>query len=308
MRGIWSGDFRQGGVGRNGEGWAAMTPPEVSVILPAWNRADSLRRSIDSVLTQDFVDFELIVVDDFSDDDSAAVAEAVGDARLRVIRHDSNRGAGAARNTGIAAARGRWVAFQDSDDVWLPGKLSRQLAALAAMPDAVACYCALRVEGTRPRQVPEPGQRPVEGDLHAALLRGSFISTQTLVVRRDALDSIGGFDPELPALIDWECVIRLASLGPFAFEPEPLVLQSFSENSITRFPERRLQAQEMILHRHRSALAERPEILALHHRRLAGAYRRRGERGSARRHLDEALRLQPLSPSLWALRLWMALG
>ncbi len=285
-----------------------MTAPEISVVLPVWNRAATLRRAIDTVLAQQGVGFELVVVDDGSTDDSVAVAEAVQDPRLRVIRHPANKGAGAARNTGIAAARGGWVAFQDSDDAWLPGMLARQMAALAAMPQAVACYCALRIEADPPRQVPPPGHEPVAGDLRAALLRGSFISTQTLVARRDALERIGGFDADLPALIDWDCVIRLSALGPIAHVPEALVVQRFSENSITRYPERRRQAQEMILQRHHAALAARPEILALHHRRLAGAWRRSGDHAAARRHIDAALRLQPLSPALWALRLWLMVG
>ena len=144
--------------------------PAVSVVLPAYNRADSIRLAIDSVLRQSFTDFELIIVDDASTDGTRAVAEAVADPRVRVIAHPANRGASAARNSGVAAARAPFVAFQDSDDEWLPRKLEKQMARLLA-PGAgyVAAYCGMRI-------LDEPTDEPTggpTGEPVRALIRSS---------------------------------------------------------------------------------------------------------------------------------------
>ena len=284
-----------------------MDAPAVSIVLPVWNREGTVRAAIDSVLGQGFGDLELIVVDDGSTDGSVAAVQAVKDARLRLIRHPVNRGAGAARNTGIDAARAPVVAFQDSDDLWRPAFLERLLAALAAQPAAVAAYAAMVIDGAQPGRdrLPPLRQNPVDGMLYEALLRRNFISTQMLAARTGALRQAGGFDTDLPALEDWDLLIRLAALGPFAHVPEVLVEQRFSANSITRSGEKRLRAQEMVMARHANALAARPGVLAFHHRRLAGGYRRAGDMAMARHHATAALRLRPLDPRLWALRGWL---
>ena len=106
--------------------------PTVSVVIPAYNRADSLADAITSVTAQTFRDLEIIVVDDGSTDGTRTVVERLTDDRIRYVRHDVNKGANAARNTGTGEARGRYVAFQDSDDYWHPEKLQKQVDACAA--------------------------------------------------------------------------------------------------------------------------------------------------------------------------------
>ena len=102
--------------------------PSVSIVIPAYNRADSIVAAIESVLRQTWTDFELIVVDDGSTDGTVAAARRIDDPRLRLTEGRVNRGAAAARNLGAAEARGGWIAFQDSDDEWLPEKLEKQMA------------------------------------------------------------------------------------------------------------------------------------------------------------------------------------
>ena len=99
----------------------------VSIILPAYNRANHLPDAINSILMQSFRDFELIIVDDASTQDIESIVRSIGDPRIRYIRRAVNGGASAARNTGLAEARGEFIAFHDSDDLWLPGKFERQL-------------------------------------------------------------------------------------------------------------------------------------------------------------------------------------
>lgn len=292
--------------------------PAVSIVIPAYNRAGSIRRAIESVLRQSWTDFELLVIDDGSTDGTQDAVRAIADPRLRLIETPRNMGASAARNLGIEEARGDWVAFQDSDDEWLPLKIEKQMARLLA-GDYVAAYCGMMIldepqgplgaiEGRmRPRYFPAPAETEVEGALLVPLLRTSLISTQTLVARRDRLREVGGFDPELRALIDWDCVLRLAPLGPIAFVDEPLVLQSFSPNSITRDRERRLAARRRIVEKHAAALLPRPKLHALHHYRIAGACRQMGDLGGTRAALARARAIEPGRARHWAMSAYVAL-
>ncbi|MFC6974687.1 glycosyltransferase family 2 protein [Halomicroarcula sp. GCM10025709] len=116
--------------------------PRVSVVVPTYNRADTVGRAVESALAQTVTDIEVVVVDDGSTDDTAAVVTGIDDERVRYLAHERNRGRSAARNTGIEAARGEYVAFLDSDDRWLPGKLDRQLAELSRRPpEWIGVYC-----------------------------------------------------------------------------------------------------------------------------------------------------------------------
>ena len=112
-------------------GTPPVTPP-VSVVIPAYNRAATIGAAIESVLRQTWEDFELVVVDDGSTDGTLEAARRIADPRLRVVAAPHNMGAAGARNLGVAEARGTWIAFQDSDDEWLPEKLAKQMARLAA--------------------------------------------------------------------------------------------------------------------------------------------------------------------------------
>jgi GT2 family glycosyltransferase len=311
-------------------------------VVPAFNRAGTIRAALESVLRQSWRDLELIVVDDGSTDGTPEAARALDDPRLRVIVTPRNMGAGAARNLGIAEARGPWVAFQDSDDEWLPAKLEKQMARLLAPgADWIAAYCGMLILDAPPgrgagaagaRYFPKrddellrddpigrilgwatpwrkrPPPCPLEGDLTASLLRRSLISTQTLVARRDRLRAIGGFDPELRALIDWDCVLRLAPLGPIAFVDEPLVLQRFSPNSITADRTRKLPTQIRLVEKHAAALARHPKALAWHHYVIAGGHRMAGDLERARAALARARALDPGEPRYRAMALRLALG
>lgn len=285
--------------------------PTVSVVMPAWNRVGSIRMAVESVLRQTFTDFELLVVDDGSTDGTMEALSGITDPRLRCLANPRNMGPGAARNTGTHAARGEWVAFQDSDDEWLPQKLEKQMARLSAAlsPDVVACYTGMAILGQSEHSpngrtilsyIPGPEQRIVDGDLEEALFAHSFISTQMLMARRSTLLDIGGFDETLRALEDWDCAIRLAQRGRFVFVDEPLVIQTFSDNSITRSRPRWLEARIRIVEKHSTALSALPHILAGHHVVIAGEQRRTGDLAAARTSLASARRLRPYSLSVWA--------
>jgi len=240
------GDAGVAAACRAHEGIMAMSEeraPRVSVVIPTYNRARTLSRAVGSVLSQDFRDIEVIIVDDGSTDATRDVVSSFGDERVRLISHDVNRGVGAARNTGIEAARGDLVAFQDSDDEWLQGKLSAQVRALEAAGEAcLLVYCTKIVYGRDadhvrgPRRavcVPGPEVSELSGDLREFLWRQHVISTQTMLVRTDALRRIGGFDTRLYNSEEWDIAIRLSEFGTFAFVDEPLVNNYIQKDSIS---------------------------------------------------------------------------
>lgn len=293
--------------------------PHVSVVIPAYNREASIKSAIESVLRQTWQDLEIIIVDDFSADGTVAEAKKVRDPRVRVVSHPRNLGAGAARNTGIREARGTWIAFQDSDDEWLPLKLEKQLAALNAPgTEHAAAYCGMMIVGAigndadkrRPAlsYVPYRDIDVIEGDILPSLMQRNIVSTQTLVARRDILERIGGFDERFRDLEDWDCAIRLAQVGTFACIDEPLVHQRFSENSITRNRRGRGAAYSQLVDKHHHLMAGYPELLANHYAVIASFQRRSGDHESARKAMTRARALAPLALNLWRTTIRVTVG
>ncbi len=188
----------------------ADRPLRVSVVIPAWNRAATIARAIGSALAQDPSPLEVIVVDDGSTDATPEVVAAIGDPRLSLITQ-ANGGVAAARNLGIAEARGELVAFLDSDDEWLPGKLAAQLAAFrAGGPRLGLVYTgfeSVAADGTATRH--EARHR---GWIYRDLLARNVVTGcgSTVMVSRAALDLVGGFDTALPANEDYDLVLRIA--------------------------------------------------------------------------------------------------
>jgi glycosyltransferase involved in cell wall biosynthesis len=230
-----------------------VNPPiSVSVVIPTHNRASLLGRSIKSVLGQTYKDFEIIVVDDASTDNTEEVVQSIRDPRIRYLRHEKNRGGSAARNTGIRAAWGQYIAFQDSDDEWLPEKLEKQMEVLAAAPPEVGIvYTAFwRIRSDNKEYIPGPEIQLKEGRVHRELLKGNFVTTQAVLVKRECFQKAGMFDETLPRFQDWELFIRMAKHYEFRYVPEALVRSFFTEDSISAKPKSLIAALEIILHKH----------------------------------------------------------
>ena len=233
-----------------------MGSPAFSVVMAAHDNAATIGEAIESVRRQTRSDWELIVVDDASQDGTADVAEELADPRVRVVREPENRGPGATRNRGISLAQAPLVCVLDSDDVWLPKYLETMARALDSNPGAaVACSDAwVFDEGTgrvRKRSAvamqrpPEP--LPDDPQLFLVeLLQRNFVY-YSVMARRESLLAVGGYDERLWVGEDWELWLRLAAAGlRFAFVPRLLGLHRKRDGSLTSTPERLLAGRREV--------------------------------------------------------------
>jgi len=204
--------------------------PAISIIIPTFNRSHVLGKAIESIMAQTFQDWELLIVDDGSTDDTRSLV-ADYQTRCPAIRYlwQENRKQAVARNHGIRVARGRYLAFLDSDDEWMPEKLSRQSALLDRDPRVGMVYgnqWILKDANSPPRWRYAPGTLP-SGHVFEALLRREFYcSMQTLLVRRSVVDEVGPLDESLGnSLEDWEFTLRITHRYPVAVIDDPVCLR-----------------------------------------------------------------------------------
>lgn len=292
-------------------------PPKVSVLLTTYNRSDLLPRAIECVFDQEFDDWELIVVDDASDDGTPGVVKKfLDDERVRYIRHDENRGVAAARNTGLFAARGRYLATLDDDDVWIDSlKLRKQISILKDGANNVALVCTSVRVVTGQDEFEKIIERPT--DLESRILaHNGFIYSPTVLFRRAALEEIGWFDASLDRGIDSDVYRRLI-IGGFDIKVLRDVTTTIFENTSERIThmqdvsdyESEIEAVNRILEKHPDAFERHPEALAYRFFQLAydwySIYRLTADDDALGRSRGYALksvraRLRPRSAGLWA--------
>lgn len=234
---------------------SSRTEPAVSIVIPAFNASWCIRRAVDSVLAQTFTDFELIVVDDGSTDETAEILRSYGDA-LRVVSQP-NGGMSCARNAGIRIARGRYIAFLDADDRWLPAKLERQVKLLDDRPALAFCAATATLEDPDGNVLGAWGcsgsGTASVADVFAAhaLIAGGASS---VLARRDLVGTLGGFDETLFGAEDTDLWIRLAALGHFACIPEALVVVLKRPGSASRNRQRMRAGALAMTHKNRHLL------------------------------------------------------
>ena len=287
----------------------------VSVVVPTYNRAEALPDTIDSVLAQTHEELELLVVDDASTDDTREVVESYDDPRVEYLRHEENRGGSAARNTGIEAAEGEYVAFLDSDDEWLPEKLERQLSLLRSRgSDWIAAYCDVKppADGDTGRLTwalgsmlgGEPPRHREGGDVLIAEVLTDRLHTSagsTLIVERDVAVEIGGFDESFERFQDTEFLVRVLERGKLAYLPEELVLRDPAGHPSPEATERALEQVRRSFGDHIELLEEQGEdVTGGHHLILAKEYLAEGDIAKGLEHLRSASPTTTQYPGLLA--------
>lgn len=199
--------------------------PKVSVIIPAYNAENTILETIVSLQKQTFQDIEVLVSDDGSKDRTVEVVQEITDPRIQVFSYP-NGGVSVARNRGIEQAKGEFIAFIDSDDLWTEDKLELQLAALEQHPEASAVYSwtVNMMDNGGSLSFVQGGESTVEGNIYPDLLLGHLIgSGSNVLVRREVIDVVGGYEPDLE-FSDWIFCLRVAAKFNFAVVPKPQVL------------------------------------------------------------------------------------
>lgn len=209
----------------------------VSIILPTYNRAKKIGKAIESVLAQSYEKFELIIVDDGSLDDTEDVVKAYNDSRIRYYKLPKNCGQSCARNKGIELAKYKYVAFQDSDDIWLQGKLEAQMYVMQDEESIGMVYHKIRYSMGSGRHFIIPDENvPLDkksGDIYGQLLWDNLVGMPTILVKKECIEQIGGLDETLNCLEDYDFALRIAKEYKVKFIDEVYLASEFSTTGVS---------------------------------------------------------------------------
>ncbi|MBW4616220.1 MAG: glycosyltransferase [Desmonostoc vinosum HA7617-LM4] len=207
--------------------------PKVSIIIPAYNAMNYLPDALESVLQQTFTDFEVLIIDDGSSDNLVQWAGELANSQVRLIVQ-KKQGVAVARNTGIANAKGEYIAFLDADDLWKPTKLEKQVCYLDNHPDIGLVHTNMVLINQEGKSSGRVMKSHAEGDALKQLLEKNTITTSSVIVRNCCLTNIGDFDISLRYSQDWDMWVRIAARYRFAVIKEPLVCYRQHANNATK--------------------------------------------------------------------------
>jgi len=268
--------------------------PKVSVIIPTFNRAHYLKAAIESVLAQNFRDLEIVVVDDASKDETSLIVRSFTQAPIRYVRHDSKKGPGAARNSGIREARGEYIALLDDDDEWRPGKLEQQVALLDTLPARVGLVYTgfLKIDASSKRIIAKilPKER---GNVFDALCRENFLGCSTVLLRRHCLEMTGYFDEELTSAEDYDMWLRISKEFSFEYIPEALVSYRVHGSQLSAHYESLIVGMEALIRKHGSFFAANSKSYSLLYLSLGVHYCFKGDLIKGRVAFVRAIKLYP---------------
>lgn len=277
-----------------------MSNPAITVVMPTHNRSRLLERAVASVQAQSYQDWELVIVDDGSTDETPSMLAGLSDARIRFLRNEQALGAAGARNAGIRSAAAPLVAFLDDDDEYHAYFLTAVVQAFGERPDAGFGWTGTRwvsdsAEGAEaPRDERWQPSFPSTDAAYRGFLRNRRVGTNCgLTVRREAFDLIGLFDESLESAEDTEFLIRAARAFPFVALGEPLVIVHDHDGPRLRTSPAKAYAYAEIVDRHRTTLASDASLWADVHYKTAWLHYHAGERRGGRRYLLSGLRRRP---------------
>lgn len=231
--------------------------------MPVYNRQDTILRSINSVLEQTYSNFEFIIVDDDSSDQTKDIIQSIEDHRIKYVPLQQNVGASAARNIGIDYANGRWIAFHDSDDLWEPSKLKKQVDLINDKSPSIIFTSFIRYRNGIQEHIPKPGMI-IKENIHKELLRGNFIATPTVLLPKEVLSVTGSFNEKMPRLQDWELWLRISLYFPIIWIDEPLVKAFYTEKSISSDSGSLIESYEKIWDMHKKLFIDAGPVYAAH--------------------------------------------
>lgn len=272
----------------------------VSVIIPTYNRSNYVQQAVESVLNQTYNDYEILVIDDGSTDDTKRLLEKYAD-RIKYV-YQTNQKVGAARNNGIRHAQGKYIAFLDSDDLWLPQKLERDVAYFEANPQVGLVYSNVIYFSDEGANLYTRRMKSPSGDVLEKIIIDNFVVTSTVVVKRECLDRVGLFneDLDLASSEDWEMWVRVASQYPLGYISEASTKSRIHHSKLMGNPEgmeRSILRGLEIIWTNENLL---PRISHLKNRSYASLYTyiainyyASGQMAKAREYLKEAVGIHP---------------
>lgn len=268
------------------------TLPNVSVIIPTYNRANLIKRSIDSILDQTYTDFEIIIVDDGSTDNTNEIIEQYTDERIRYIRHKINKGAPGAMNTGIKNSKGDFLSFQGSDDKWLPEKLQKEMLIFKeSSSDVGVVYSGIwSIEKNERKYKPDSNIQKKEGRIHNELLKGNFVNGLSSI-KKECFEKCGLFDENLFGLEDWELYIRISKNYEFRIVDEPLMIAYNAEGNISSNYLKLFNAKKIIIEKHFKEFSKDKKVLAINYGILGSLLFLGEEEKKARGYFIDAIKL-----------------
>ena len=262
--------------------------PKVSVIIPTHNRAEFLRSAITSVLNQTFQDFEIIVIDDASNDHTREVIANFNNARIKVIHNQISKGAAGARNIGIVNTSCEYIAFLDDDDEWLPEKLQIQTCLLDNSPPKVGgVLTGYTIEKMSERIVSTVNYAMID------LPKGNPIATSSILLRRECFEKCGLFDENMLTGSDYDMWIRISKKFSFKVIKNALVKYYIHENSLTFNYEKRARSLEILLEKHKDFFKSDYKGYSKQYLELGITYCYKGDIQKGRKALGTSIKINP---------------
>ena len=277
----------------------SSTTPLVSIILPTFNRAHILGRTIENIFEQTYKNWELFIIDDASVDNTEELVRKFQDERILYIKNDKNKGEAGSRNVAIRIARGAYIANQDSDDLWTPTKLEEEVRLLEGAASGVgAAYSQMKKTFFDGREVvvPADSQDKTSGNLLEVFLRGDFFITgQALLMKTECIRAIEGYDENLRLLNDIEFLIRFAKRYKFIYNSHVRVISEIMEDSHSRNIKKRTVSRDYIFQKHIEEFRKYPAIFTRNAYSIGNAYALEGNMEKARQYLKIAFFSSPLT-------------
>lgn len=286
--------------------------PLISCVVPTHNRVVKLIRAIESILAQTYTNFEILIVNDQSVDNTEETVKLMAehDPRIKYL-YNLKKGANNARNFGIQNSKGQYIAFLDDDDIWLSTKLEKQLKIMQSLDSkygVVYCtYARIDSEGKIIKRHPGRFSAPKNGDILNHLLKRNSIGTPTLLVKKEVFEKCGMFDPKYRSFQDWEFLTRVACDYYFFYVKEILVNVYESNDSITRDKKGRVNTRYMHLMQFMYLYETRPRLLSIRYSSLGFTLLKLKRPVIAKKFLRRSLKYNPLNLEALFLLLYVSL-
>jgi len=270
--------------------------PVVSVVISTYNRREKLKRALQSVFNQTLKDIEIIVVDNASVDGTDAMVKGIEDSRISYIKHDTNKGGPAARNTGIKKARASLIALLDDDDEWFAQKLAKQVSQMTqAPPDIGLVYVGSEIYDEATDKILKVNGPQHQGNVYQRLLWGTILSSvSSVLVRRECFEKVGDFDETLSSCQDWDMWLRIARYFEFDYVDEILVRINMHGEQISTDYAKLIPGRTRMVQKHAEEFAQHPNIYITHLKRIGKLHCINGTWSLGVIWFQKAIKVRPL--------------